>query len=254
MSQDAGPRIISKYIERVQLDYAVNPSDPGDRASSINYTNSNATGWVLVNPTSDAPILQWQGYIDVSGYRPDDMVLFPQSVQLQRGACMWTIGLEPAAGGNPPYSIPGGDCFMQYSLTTDKVDDIDYGTGTINEPLVGFLGDNSEMEQVIYSASEQWVCNAASGDSGLRLNQLQEAGDGVPIVGPRIYITIRATFAPKYIGYASASGAVGYKNTTWLVPPMRFVIAGLAKPVAEYELLHLMKRQIDLQQTPDVDL
>jgi hypothetical protein len=35
---------------------------------------------------------------------------------------------------------------------------------------------------------------------------------------------------------------------------MRFVIAGEAAEVPEFQLLHLMARQYDLQQTPDVDV
>lgn len=242
MSQDEGPRIVSKFVERVQLDYVKDASPK----TSISYSRGNATGWVLVDADTDAPILQWQGFIDLSGYRPDDMVLFPQAVECQRGASAYTISLNPAAGGLASYTIPGGEFFMQYALTTDKVDDIDFGLGGVAEPLVGFISDNSEMDQVIYSASESWAPPAQG--VGMQLIQKHVAGDGVPIVGPRVYLTIRAMFSPRI----NPSGA-DYYTTTWLIPPMRFVINGTAAKVPEYQLLHLMKRQIDLQQTPDVD-
>ena len=242
MTQGEGPRIVSKFVERIQLDYNAASSPK----SSINYTRGNATGWEIVDADTDAPILQWQGFIDLSGYRPDNMVLFPQAVECQRGASVYGLALEPAAGGVPAYSIPGGEFFMQYALTTDKVDDIDFGLGSVAEPLVGFISDNSEMDQVIYSVSESWA--PPSQGIGMSLIQKHQAGDGVPIVGPRIYITIRALFTPR-INTKDGS----YYTTSWLVPPMRFVINGTAAEVPEYQLLHLMKRQIDLQQTPDVD-
>lgn len=241
MTQGEGPRIVSKFVERIQLDY----NSASSPKSSINYGRSAATGWVLVDADEDFPILQWQGFIDLSGYRPDDMVLFPQAVECQRGGVVFSLALEPAAGGNPSYTIPGGEFTMQYALTTDKVDDIDYGVGTSAEPLVGFISDNSEMDQVIYSVSEQWAPSAQG--VSMTLQQKHQAGDGVPIVGPRVYVTIRALFSPRI----TSAGA--YYTTSWLIPPMRFVINGVASEVPEYQLLHLMKRQIDLQQTPDVD-
>ena len=71
----------------------------------------------------------------------------------------------------------------------------------------------------------------------------------MPIVGPRLYIAIR-------VRAQAAVNAAGnaYVDTSWGIPPMRFVIAGQASDVPEYQLLHLMARQVDLQQTPDVDV
>ena len=54
MSQDSGPRIVSKFVERVQLDY-VHDASP---KTSINYTRGNATGWQLIDADTDAPQLQ----------------------------------------------------------------------------------------------------------------------------------------------------------------------------------------------------
>ena len=244
MTQSKGPRVISKFVEGVLLMY---DADGDPNKWTFDVTNGPApTGWKLINPTSPAQgILQWQGFIDISGYRPDDMVLVPTNVLCQRGAAVSSVAVEPAAGGNPAYTIPGGEMFYQYSLTTDKVDDIDFGNFTIGEPLVGFISDNSEMEQVIYSITENWT--PTSGGIGMVCSQKHLTGDGVPIVGPRIYITIRILLSPGKVTYT-------YKDTAFIIPPMRFVIAGEAMEVPEYQLLHLMKRQVDLQQNPDVDL
>ena len=72
-------------------------------------------------------------------------------------------------------------------------------------------------------------------------------GDGPPIVGPRIYIAIRMSLSSAIEGGSSV-------DSNFFIPPMRFIIGGAAQEIPEYQLLHLMKRQVDLQQIPDVDL
>ena len=227
MSQSAGPRIVAKYVEGVTVTYTAS----GNTFAIGSLTP--ATGWT--NPSGG--VLQWQGYIDISGYRPDDMVLIPTAVQCQYGGAFLS--------SNPGLTAPGGNIYMQYAITTDKVDDIDFGaSGNVNEPLVGFMGDNSEMEQVIYAATEVW--GPASQGLACINQQKTEYGDAPPIVGPRIYVTIRMTLGPRI---ASCSAA----DTFYAIPPMRFVIGGQASEVPMFQLMHLMKRQIDLQQTSDVD-
>ena len=231
MSQDAGPRIVAKYVEGVVVVY----DDDGDPKYSIS-SATNATGWVLADATQG--ILQWRGFIDLSGYRPDDMVLVPTAVQCQYGANWYSRQTS---------AEPGGSAYIQYALTTDKIDDIDFGTAGIAEPLAGFIGDNSEMDQVVYGSSEFWAPTAGRG-GGLTNMQKLEYGDGVPMVGPRLYIAIRMQLQP------AVNSSYSPQDTSWFIPPMRFVIGGNATEVPEFQLLHLMKRQIDLQQTPDVDL
>lgn len=231
MTQSGGPRIISKFVEGVVAVF--------DEDADPKYTLSNATnhtGWTIADATQG--ILQWRGYIDLHGYRPDDMVLSPRAVQVQYGANWYSRQTS---------AEPGGSAYIQYAITTDKIDDIDFGTAGISEPLAGFIGDNSEMEQVLYGSSEFWAPTAGRG-GGLTNMQKLEYGDGLPIVGPRLYIAIRMQLQPAV---NSSWAAV---DTSWFIPPMRFVIAGEAAEVPEFQLLHLMKRQVDLQQTPDVDL
>ena len=230
MSQSGGPRIISKFVEGVVVVFDADGSPKYSLAASTNHT-----GWNLADSTNG--VLQWQGYIDLSGYRPDDMVLSPRAVQVQYGANWFSTG-----GSN----IPGGNAHIQMALTTDKIDDIDFGLAGVAEPLAGFIGDNSEMDQVIYGCSEMWGPTAQG--VGSANYQKMEYGDGVPIVGPRVYLTIRVAFQPAYNSSAASI------DTSFFIPPMRFVIAGEAAEVPEFQLLHLMARQYDLQQTPDVDV
>lgn len=230
MSQGPGSRIVSKFVEGVTAGF-----------------NAGTSAWAMANLTprsgwsiTTQGVLQWQGYIDLHGWRPDDMVLYPTAVQCQYGAPFLSTGATATDQGAPMY--------LQYAVTTDKIDDLDYGTGGVAEPLAGYIGDNSEMDQVVFGCSEVY---GPSSDRFFALQRLQKHmyGDAVPIVGPRLYIAIRCALTiPR--------NAANDANTdgSFFVPPMRFVVAGEVKETNEYELLHLMKRQIDLQQTPDVDV
>ena len=227
MSQSPGPRVVAKYVEGILVNADVDASPIYSIA-----TSTPASGWTL---DASNGVIQWQGFIDLSGYRPDDMVLVPAAVQCQYGGLFHSTAGATATGGN---------IFLQYAITTDKVDDLDFGAAGIAEPLVGFIGDNSEMEQVIYAGSEAWG-PASAGVSMVNVQKMTY-GDAPPIVGPRVYISIRGSLSP-----AVQSGS--FVDTIFAIPPMRFVIAGNASEVPQYQLLHLMKRQVDLQQTPDVD-
>lgn len=246
MSQSEGPRIVSKHVPGLAAVFDLD-GDPKYTISSA--TDAANGGWTVANATNG--VYHWQGFIDLSGYRPDDMVLVPEAVQVQYGANWFS---RQTSG------LPGGSAYIQYAMTTDKIDDLDFGLAGVAEPLAGFLSDNSEMDQVIYGCSEFWTQSARGG--GMLNGQKMEYGDGVPIVGPRIYIAIRIQFQPAAIGTTTStttSGTTtsvpqtGPTDTSWFVPPMRFVIVGSAQEVPQFQLLHLMKRQIDLQQTPDVD-
>tara|TARA_R100001163_G_C5035658_1_gene174899 strand:- start:335 stop:1027 length:693 start_codon:yes stop_codon:yes gene_type:complete len=229
MSQSEGPRVLSKYVEGILVNADVDATPIYSIA-----TSTNASGWTL---DASNGILQWRGFIDLSGYRGEssDMVIVPQVVDCQYGGLFFSTSGATGAGGN---------IFLQYAVTTDKVDDLDFGAAGVAEPLAGFIGDNSEMEQVIYAGSEAW----GPASAGVAMVNVQKSvfGDAPPIVGPRIYICMRANLSP-----AIQSGS--FVDTTFAIPPMRFVIGGAATNIPDYQLLHLMKRQIDLQQTPDVD-
>lgn len=232
MSQESGPRIISKFVEGAYIKYDVD----GDPKYTFLDNTTNQSGWVIADATQG--VIQWRGFIDLSGYRPDNMVLSPAAVQVQYGSNWISSRIGTFA--------PGGSFYIQYAMTTDKIDDLDFGTTGVSEPLAGFIGDNSEMDQVLYGCAEFWTPVAQGG--GLYNAQRLEYGDGVPLVGPRIYIAIRLQLQP------SSNGNTTTYDTSFGIPPMRFVVAGDATEVPEFQLLHLMKRQYDLQQTPDVDL
>ena len=230
-----GSRILAKYVEGVGINFDAD-GDPKYSIITSGFGTTNASEWTLADATNG--ILHWRGYIDISGYRQisSDFVLVPQAVQCQYGGAWYSMSSSGLT--------PGGEVNIQYAITTDKIDDLDYGLGGISEPLAGFIGDNSEMEQVIYSVTEGWGPNSQG--IGMHNYQRHVTGDGPPIVGPRIYVAIRISLAPAIVSGSQV-------DTLYSIPPMRFVIAGQAEEIPEHQLLHLMARQIDVQQTPDVD-
>ncbi len=239
-----GPRTLSKYVEGIVINYAQSGT-----AFTIAST-SPATGWI----NKGNGVFHWQGFIDISGYRlkNSDMVIVPTAVTCQYGAGWYSsVGLKA-----------GGQVTMQYAVTTDKIDDLDYGALGQAEPLAGFIGDNSEMEQVIYAATEVW--GPAANSYGMTNLQKMVYGEPSVIVGPRIYIAIRMALSPGVnhfsesvtnpgTGITTTQPQVANTDTVYFIPPMRFLIGGEATEIPEYQLMHYMKRSIDVQQTPDID-
>ena len=244
MAQGVGPRIIGKLVERVQLKW--NPSS-SPKASIVTTLGSAATGWSLVNADTFQPSLQWRGFIDLAGYKPDDLVFVPEVVEVQFGSPFFTSAIETEGSDN--FNVPGGDMVMQMALSTDKIDDLDFGTAGFLEPLAGFISDNSEFEQIVYGRTMAMGPNTAG--VGMHTYQDHITGDRIPVVSTRIYIAIRAAFSPRL---RDVAGSRTLLETSWSIPPMRLVLYGQNAEIEDSQLLMLMKRQIDLQQSFDVDV
>tara|TARA_R100000664_G_scaffold17184_1_gene26085 strand:- start:627 stop:1367 length:741 start_codon:yes stop_codon:yes gene_type:complete len=246
MPQGTGPRIVSKLIERVQLRWNDTLSP---KSSLIVTTGSRHTGWTLINADTQQPSIQWTGYIDLAGYKPDDLVLVPEVVECQFGSPFFTSAIESEGSPSVSYAVPGGDMVMQIAMSTDKIDDLNFGTGGFLEPLAGFISDNSEFEQIVYNRTLAMGPNQSG--VGMHVYQDHISGDRIPVVTTRIYIAIRVAFQPRL---RDVAGSRTLLETNWSIPPMRLVIYGQAAEVEDHQLLMLMKRQVDLQQSPDVDV
>ena len=244
MSMSAGPRIVQKLVDRVMIGYV--PSNSPKTALST--VSSRHTGWTLNNADTDAPSLQWRGYIDLAGYKPEHMVLVPEVVEVQFGAPFFTSAVETEGSPAVNYNVSGGELIMQMALSTDKIDDLDYGLGDVTEPLAGFISDNSEFEQIIYGRTIAMGPNNAG--VGMHTYQDHVSGDRIPVVSTRIYIAIRATLRPRL---RDVAGSRALLETNWAIPPMRFVVYGQVAELEDPQYLMLLKRQIDLQQSFDVD-
>ena len=192
----------------------------------------NSDEWTINPSTGD---LYWRGYIDLSGYRESEQVFFPTTVQAQYGSIFTGTGATSFVAGGPIYS--------QYALTTDRLDDLFFGTIGIGEPLGGYLGDNTDMQQIILGSTDSF---APANNTLLYGNIMSyQYGGGVPVVTDRIYIAIRMAFPPANNGSA-------FTDSTWIIPPIRFVLGGESGKVDDHEYIYLMARQYEAQKRIDV--
>ncbi|HII58241.1 MAG TPA: hypothetical protein HA328_04770, partial [Candidatus Poseidoniaceae archaeon] len=117
-------------------------------ASSNSYalgTNVDTSEWEIDPSTG---FCFWRGYIDLSGLRTNDEIFVPSQAQCQLGGIFTGQG---ASTGDV-----GGTTFVQYALTTDRVDDIFFGSGVSAEPLAGYLGDNTDFQTIIAGATNSY--------------------------------------------------------------------------------------------------
>ena len=211
----------------------------GFRAS---YTHSSTTYAIESSPNSDEWSINpsngdayWRGYIDLSGYRESEQVFFPTTVQAQYGSIFSGSGASSFAAGGPVFS--------QYALSTDRLDDLFFGTIRDGEPLAGYLGDNTDMQQIILGSSDSF---APANNTLLYGNVMSyQFCGGVPVVTDRIYIAIRMALTPANNGSA-------FTDSTWIIPPIRFVLGGESGKVDDHEYIYLMARQYEAQKRIDV--
>lgn len=220
------PVTIDKLIAGLQVTYTA-----GSNTYAMG-TDIDTSEWTLDTSNGHA---FWRGYIDLSGLRESEHVFFPSNLQCQYGGAF--------RGSGSAVTKEGGSVLVQYALTTDRVDDITFGTGRAAEPLAGYIGDNSDFQQIIMGATNTY---GPALNSQLYSNiSCHNFGGGVPVVTDRIYIAIRIEFIP-----AIESGS--FADSTWFVPPKRFVLNGEVGEVADHELIYLMARQYEAQKRVDV--
>ena len=220
------PVTIDKLVAGFRVEYTA--------SSSLFDLKSAPTNdeWEL-NPSSGD--LYWRGYIDLSGYRANEEVFFPTTIQCQYGSIFNGTGATSFAAGGPIY--------LQYALTTDRLDDLSFGTVPIGEPLGGYFGDNTDMQQIILGSSESF---APANNTLLYGNIMSyQYGGGIPVVTDRIYIAIRMRLTPANSGSA-------FTDSSFTIPPMRFVLAGETGSVEDHEYIYLMARQYEAQKRIDV--
>ena len=205
-------------------------------ASSATYaigTNVDTSGWSM--PSTSNGFCFWRGYIDLSGNRDNDQIFVPTNIQCQHGGAF--LGQGASLG------TAGGDVFIQYAMTTDRVDDLDFGTGLAAEPLAGYIGDNTDFQTIVAGATNTY---SPAISSVLYSNVMSNPfGGGIPVVTDRIYICIRVAFQPPFVSGSAT-------NATWFIPPKRFVLTGEVGEVPEHELIYLMAQQYEAQKRIDV--
>jgi hypothetical protein len=220
------PVTIDKLVAGLQVIYT---------ASSNTYalgTNVPTDEWEIDPSTG---FCFWRGYIDLSGLRTNDEIFVPSQAQCQHGGTF--LGQGASSG------LAGGAVFVQYALTTDRVDDIFFGAGTAAEPLAGYIGDNTDFQTIIAGATNTY---GPAVNSILYNNVMSNAyGGAIPVVTDRIYIAIRVAFNPPFVSSA-------YTDAQWYVPPKRFVLFGEVGEIPDHELIYLMAQQYEAQRRVDV--
>lgn len=220
------PVTIDKLVAGIQVTF---------NASAGTYamgTDIDTSEWELDTANG---FLYWRGYIDLSGNRVRDQVFFPTNVQCQLGGTFMGSGSSAL--------LEGGHVLVQYALTTDRLDDLAFGSGRAAEPLAGYLGDNTDMQQIIMGSTNTY---GPSLNSELYSNiACYNFGGGVPVVTDRIYIAIRVMLVPPVVSSSVT-------NATWFIPPKRFVLTGESGKVQDHELIYLMARQYEAQKRIDV--
>ena len=101
------PVTIDKLVAGLNVTYT---------ASSNSYalgTNVDTSEWEIDPSTG---FCFWRGYIDLSGLRTNDEIFVPSQAQCQLGGTF--LGQGASAG------TVGGGVFVQYALTTDRLDDL----------------------------------------------------------------------------------------------------------------------------------
>jgi len=162
---------------------------------TITILPSSSTGWEVVQPFAGATLyLVWRGYIDLAGYTQEELTLFTQSVDIQKGA--FDIGT------NIDFTI------MSDLVTTRKIRDDEIGL------LVGFLPPTSlpglDLQEVVYGEWTNRVPYSAT-NTVLRGVDGSTVGSGNPTASARLHITrIASTFgsAPDAVLYLAGCNYV----------------------------------------------
>ena len=210
MSLDEGPRILSKIIDNATI---LGESVSGDE-------------WKF---QSSGTYAYWNGYIDLHGYRPDDMTFFPGSVQIQRGG-----GLQAAAGYTGFIEELTILHTVPWTLPT--------GVGAITSNFPGHLNSNLDAQYVVYYEYRLYYVDPNVADTVIpQLMQANTGGMGAPTATNKLHITRVINTA------ASGSELIA-------VPSCNVVIGGMVTEEPELTYMHRLARSFELYQGTDVDV
>lgn len=209
MSLTEGPRILSKSIGNAVIVGEAVTGDEWDFESSGTYA-------------------YWKGYIDLHGYRPDDMTFFPGSVQIQRGGGMqagqYTGFVEELT---VLHTVP-------WTLPT--------GVGWISTDFPGHLESTLSSQYVVYYEYRIYYVDPSAADTVIpKLVQSNSGGMGSPTATNKLHVT-------RIINTA-ASGSEFIS-----VPSCNVVVGGMVTEEPELTYMHRLARSFELYQGTDVDL
>lgn len=209
MSLTEGPRILSKSIDNAGI---VGTSVTGDE-------------WQFEATGSYA---YWKGYIDLTGYRPDEMTFFPGSVQIQRGggmqAALYTGFIEELT---VLHTVP-------WTLPT--------GVGAITDNFPGHLESTLSPQYVVYYEYRIYYVDPTIADTVIpKLVQSNSGGMGSPTATNKLYVTRMINTA------ATGSEVVS-------VPSCNVVVGGMVTAEPELTYMYRLAKSFELFQGTDVDV
>lgn len=203
-----GPRII--YAQLPGVDIVV--SSEGDVTSG--------TGWTtLSNDISVA-----RTFLDLAGYRREDMTLFIQSARVQDGMPFYAVG------------SPEGFCIDL--ITTERVDDEEILT-VLNAPLTnarqfGFFSSTIAQQDITYGMHRQFgMSNGVLSPVAIIVSS-QSFGTCSSTAGTRLYLT-RMVFNAT-------------NTTTLSVPQSNWLVAGIVAKEPELEYIMRLARSYGTQE------
>jgi len=206
-----GPRIL--YIQLPGTDIVMDPSSIA----------TSGTGWhTLANQVSVA-----RTFIDLAGYRREDLTLFLQSARVQDGM--------PFYAGTPPVPQEG---FCIDLITTERVSDDEILT-VLNAPLTnarqfGYFASTIPQQDIAYGMHRQFGMSTGLLAPVAVVVSSQSFGTCSSTAGTRLYIT-------RLVYNATPS-------TTLSVPQSNWVVAGVVAKEPELEYLMRLSRSYNRQE------
>jgi hypothetical protein len=190
--------------------------------------------------------------IDVSGWTVDELTLFPQSIQVQRGSF---YGMKTLNAVLPSGLENHREAFQELLFLTSYPIDINNWydnlfTGGILTLSPNFANQTTSFNNVIWGQTIQYVreINTPAGGDFMTPFLIDDFSSWEPT-------NVDTLYAYRILAVnVSPNISPPLDDTAFLVvPDLRLVIRGTLKKEEEYANLMRMKRGYDLQQSFDVD-
>jgi len=146
---------------------------------TITIQPTSSTGWEVIQPSVGANLyLVWRGYIDLGGYTQDELTLFTQTVDVQKG----------------PFDIGSGllSTVIQDIVTTRRISNDEIGLHVGFLPVQGT--PSLDLQEVVYG---EWFNRVPYSPTHATLRAIDSGtfGSGNPTASDRLHITrIAASF------------------------------------------------------------
>jgi len=202
--------------------YSQLPGTDVDR--SVEGYVTSGTGWTtLANDVSVA-----RTFLDLAGYRREDLTLFIQSARVQDAM--------PFYAGIPPLAPPEGFCIDL--ITTERVSDAEILT-VLNAPLTnarqfGFFASTIAQQDIAYGMHRQFGMSTGVVAPVAVVVSSQSFGTCSSTAGTRLYLT-RIVFNAT-------------NNSSMSIPQSNWLVAGIVAKEPELEYIMRLARSYGTQE------